>query len=79
MLRCPIDPIGTPLRLMASGFLTSHLRNMSNLDSPCGGGTHGLGSGAGPGFVICCLFFHIYFDKERVKVVANSNIFGLFV
>ncbi|XP_011601409.2 anaphase-promoting complex subunit 1 [Takifugu rubripes] len=48
VLRCPVDPVGTPLRLMASGFLTSHLRNMSNLDSPCGVGAHGLGSGTGP-------------------------------
>lgn len=57
VLRCPVDPGGTPLRLMASGFLTSHLRNMSHLDSPCGGGSHGLVSGTGPGFVF--LFFII--------------------
>lgn len=67
VLRCPVDPVGTPLRLMASGFLTSHLRNMSHLDSPCGSGTHGHGSGTGPGFVIpCLLLFNIYFTKESV-------------
>uniref|UniRef100_A0A671WIE2 Anaphase promoting complex subunit 1 n=1 Tax=Sparus aurata TaxID=8175 RepID=A0A671WIE2_SPAAU len=30
------NPCGTPLGLMASGFLTSHLRNISRLDSPVG-------------------------------------------
>lgn len=64
VLRCPVDPVGTPLRLMASGFLTSHLRNMSHLDSPCGGGSHGLASGTGPGFVMCFLSFQLYFHKE---------------
>uniref|UniRef100_A0A3Q4H1B8 Anaphase-promoting complex subunit 1 n=1 Tax=Neolamprologus brichardi TaxID=32507 RepID=A0A3Q4H1B8_NEOBR len=34
VLRCPAEPVGTPLGLMASGFLTSHLRNVSRLDSP---------------------------------------------
>uniref|UniRef100_A0A3Q2CTV5 Anaphase-promoting complex subunit 1 n=1 Tax=Cyprinodon variegatus TaxID=28743 RepID=A0A3Q2CTV5_CYPVA len=34
VLSCPADPDGTPLGLMASGFLTSHLRNSSHLDSP---------------------------------------------
>uniref|UniRef100_A0A3B5BH31 Anaphase-promoting complex subunit 1 n=1 Tax=Stegastes partitus TaxID=144197 RepID=A0A3B5BH31_9TELE len=33
VLRCPTEPVGTPLGLMASGFLTSHLRNISRLDS----------------------------------------------
>lgn len=63
VLRCPVDPVGTPLRLMASGFLTSHLRNMSNLDSPCGVGVHGLGSGTGPRFVMHCFFFLIYYER----------------
>uniref|UniRef100_A0A671WHV0 Anaphase promoting complex subunit 1 n=1 Tax=Sparus aurata TaxID=8175 RepID=A0A671WHV0_SPAAU len=36
VLRCAADPCGTPLGLMASGFLTSHLRNISRLDSPVG-------------------------------------------
>uniref|UniRef100_A0A3P8R8S0 Anaphase-promoting complex subunit 1 n=1 Tax=Astatotilapia calliptera TaxID=8154 RepID=A0A3P8R8S0_ASTCA len=34
VLRCPAEPVGTPLGLMASGFLTSHLRNVSRHDSP---------------------------------------------
>uniref|UniRef100_A0A3B4FSC5 Anaphase-promoting complex subunit 1 n=1 Tax=Pundamilia nyererei TaxID=303518 RepID=A0A3B4FSC5_9CICH len=34
VLRCPAEPAGTPLGLMASGFLTSHLRNVSRHDSP---------------------------------------------
>ncbi|KAF3841859.1 hypothetical protein F7725_023810 [Dissostichus mawsoni] len=34
VLRCTADPVGTPLALMASGLLTSHLRNISRLDSP---------------------------------------------
>uniref|UniRef100_A0A8D3DZY2 Anaphase-promoting complex subunit 1 n=1 Tax=Scophthalmus maximus TaxID=52904 RepID=A0A8D3DZY2_SCOMX len=33
--------LGTPLGLMASGFLTSHLRNISRLDSPGGSGAAG--------------------------------------
>lgn len=47
VLRCPAEPVGTPLGLMASGFLTSHLRNVSRLDSPGGTGPsgHGLGTG----------------------------------
>uniref|UniRef100_UPI003AAE3DC1 anaphase-promoting complex subunit 1 n=1 Tax=Centroberyx gerrardi TaxID=166262 RepID=UPI003AAE3DC1 len=48
VLRCPVEPVGTPLGLMASGFLTSHLRNVSRLDSPGGGGGAGLGPGTGP-------------------------------
>ncbi|XP_013766436.1 anaphase-promoting complex subunit 1 [Pundamilia nyererei] len=47
VLRCPAEPAGTPLGLMASGFLTSHLRNVSRHDSPGGTGPsgHGLGTG----------------------------------
>ncbi|KAM7408400.1 hypothetical protein PAMA_002224 [Pampus argenteus] len=47
VLRCPPEPVGTPLGLMASGFLTSHLRNISRLDSSCGSGAPGLGPGVG--------------------------------
>ncbi|KAF0027731.1 hypothetical protein F2P81_020472 [Scophthalmus maximus] len=47
VLRCPAEPVGTPLGLMASGFLTSHLRNISRLDSPGGSGAAGLGHGTG--------------------------------
>uniref|UniRef100_A0A8C8DW23 Anaphase-promoting complex subunit 1 n=1 Tax=Oryzias sinensis TaxID=183150 RepID=A0A8C8DW23_9TELE len=39
VLRYPTEPGGTLLGLMASGFLTSHLRNTSRLDSPGGCGT----------------------------------------
>uniref|UniRef100_A0A673CEI6 Anaphase-promoting complex subunit 1 n=1 Tax=Sphaeramia orbicularis TaxID=375764 RepID=A0A673CEI6_9TELE len=42
VLQCPAEPVGTPLGLRASGFLTSHLRNISRLDSP--GGAGGTGS-----------------------------------
>lgn len=49
VLGCPAEAVGTPLGVMASGFLTSHLRNMSRLDSPGGsGGTTGLGPSTGP-------------------------------
>ncbi|XP_029925763.1 anaphase-promoting complex subunit 1 isoform X2 [Myripristis murdjan] len=48
VLRCPVEPVGTPLGLMTSGFLTSHLRNVSRLDSPGGSGATGLGPGTGP-------------------------------
>uniref|UniRef100_A0A3Q3B1W3 Anaphase promoting complex subunit 1 n=1 Tax=Kryptolebias marmoratus TaxID=37003 RepID=A0A3Q3B1W3_KRYMA len=41
------DVIGTPLGLMASSFPTSHLRNISHLDSPVGSGTTVLGFGSG--------------------------------
>uniref|UniRef100_A0A668AJ74 Anaphase-promoting complex subunit 1 n=2 Tax=Myripristis murdjan TaxID=586833 RepID=A0A668AJ74_9TELE len=41
VLRCPVEPVGTPLGLMTSGFLTSHLRNVSRLDSPGGSGATG--------------------------------------
>uniref|UniRef100_A0A3B3UEI2 Anaphase-promoting complex subunit 1 n=1 Tax=Poecilia latipinna TaxID=48699 RepID=A0A3B3UEI2_9TELE len=44
VLRCPTEPAGTPLGLMTSGFLASHLRNASHLDSPGGSG----GSGGHP-------------------------------
>ncbi|XP_035848150.1 anaphase-promoting complex subunit 1 isoform X1 [Sander lucioperca] len=47
VLRCTADPVGTPLGLMASGLLTSHLRNISRLDSPGGSGATGLGPGTG--------------------------------
>lgn len=57
VLRCTVDPKGTPLRLMVSGFLTSHLRNMPHLDCPGGGCSHGLASGTGPGFVMCFFNF----------------------
>ncbi|XP_062286497.1 anaphase-promoting complex subunit 1 [Scomber scombrus] len=43
VLRCPAEPVG----LMASGFLASHLRNISRLDSPGGSGATGLGPGVG--------------------------------
>uniref|UniRef100_A0A8C7Z098 Anaphase-promoting complex subunit 1 n=1 Tax=Oryzias sinensis TaxID=183150 RepID=A0A8C7Z098_9TELE len=46
VLRYPTEPGGTLLGLMASGFLTSHLRNTSRLDSPGGCGTAG-GPGTG--------------------------------
>uniref|UniRef100_A0A8C6NM56 Anaphase promoting complex subunit 1 n=1 Tax=Nothobranchius furzeri TaxID=105023 RepID=A0A8C6NM56_NOTFU len=39
VLRYPTEPVGKPLGLMASNFLTSHLRNISRLDSPGGSGT----------------------------------------
>uniref|UniRef100_A0A3P9N0J1 Anaphase-promoting complex subunit 1 n=1 Tax=Poecilia reticulata TaxID=8081 RepID=A0A3P9N0J1_POERE len=41
VLRCLTEPAGTPLGLMASGFLGSHLRNTSHLDSPGGSGGGG--------------------------------------
>lgn len=44
VLRYPTEPGGTLLGLMASGFLTSHLRNTSRLDSP-----GGCGAAGGPG------------------------------
>ncbi|KAM3605750.1 uncharacterized protein V6R79_003985 [Siganus canaliculatus] len=47
VLRCAADPVGTPLGLMGSGFLSSHLRNISRLDSPGGPGPIGLGPGTG--------------------------------
>lgn len=52
VLRCPVDPGGTPMGLRASGFLTSHLRNISRLDSP---GGSGLAPGTGPRYVVCFL------------------------
>lgn len=76
MLRCPVDPVGTPLRLMASGFLTSHLRNMSNLDSPCGVGAHGLGSGTGPRFVIHCFLFSIHYERISLVDISVLGLFG---
>ncbi|KAM9365814.1 anaphase-promoting complex subunit 1 isoform 2-T3 [Pholidichthys leucotaenia] len=48
VLPCPAESIGSPLGLMASGFLNSHLRNISRLDSPGGSGASGLGAGS------CC-------------------------
>ncbi|KAM3862835.1 anaphase-promoting complex subunit 1 [Diretmus argenteus] len=52
VLRCPGESAGTPMDLIASGFLTSHLRNVSRLDSPGGsaGPGYGPGGGAGPGY-----------------------------
>ncbi|XP_037553834.1 anaphase-promoting complex subunit 1 [Nematolebias whitei] len=41
------DPVGTPLGLMSSSFPTSHLRNISHLDSPVGSGTTVIGFGSG--------------------------------
>ncbi|KAM6997725.1 anaphase-promoting complex subunit 1 [Tautogolabrus adspersus] len=50
VLRCSSEPAGTPLGLMASGVLTSHLRNISRLDSPGGSGaTTGTSCAAGTG------------------------------
>ncbi|KAM4607119.1 anaphase-promoting complex subunit 1 [Polymixia lowei] len=48
VLRCPAEQTGTTLGLMAPGFLTSHLRNVSRLDSPGGGGGSGHGAATGP-------------------------------
>ncbi|XP_010782937.1 anaphase-promoting complex subunit 1-like [Notothenia coriiceps] len=45
VLRCTADPVSTPLGLKASALLTSHLRNISRLDSPGGSGVTGLGPG----------------------------------
>ncbi|XP_034407430.1 anaphase-promoting complex subunit 1 isoform X2 [Cyclopterus lumpus] len=42
VLQCSAEPVGTPLGLMALGLLTSHLRNISRMDSP---GAPGLGTG----------------------------------
>lgn len=36
VLRCPVQQSGSPLGLKAPGFQTSHLRNISRLDSPGG-------------------------------------------
>ncbi|XP_026165257.1 anaphase-promoting complex subunit 1 isoform X2 [Mastacembelus armatus] len=52
VLRCPAEPAGTSLGLMASGFLTSHLRNTSRLDSPGGSGAAGLGPGTGTSYPV---------------------------
>ncbi|CAL1577909.1 unnamed protein product [Knipowitschia caucasica] len=43
VLRCPSEPVGTPMGVVASSFLTSHLRNISRLDSPGGPGVTGHG------------------------------------
>ncbi|KAJ0067016.1 hypothetical protein NL108_006265, partial [Boleophthalmus pectinirostris] len=49
VLRCPSEPpVGTPIGVMASSFLTSHLRNISRLDSPGGPGGTGHGPSTGP-------------------------------
>ncbi|XP_020508782.2 anaphase-promoting complex subunit 1 [Labrus bergylta] len=50
VLQCSSEPAGTPLGLMASGVLTSHLRNISRLDSPGGScATTGTSCAAGTG------------------------------
>ncbi|XP_060896172.1 anaphase-promoting complex subunit 1 [Labrus mixtus] len=50
VLQCSSEPAGTPLGLMASGVLTSHLRNISRLDSPGGScSTTGTSCAAGTG------------------------------
>uniref|UniRef100_UPI0037E7A35D anaphase-promoting complex subunit 1 n=1 Tax=Semicossyphus pulcher TaxID=241346 RepID=UPI0037E7A35D len=49
VLRCPSEPVSTPLGLMASGVLTSHLRNISRLDSPGGSGPTGTSCAVGAG------------------------------
>lgn len=78
VLRCTVDPKGTPLRLMVSGFLTSHLRNMPHLDCPGGGCSHGLASGTGPGFVMCFLIFPtVFWQRIFVKGAVELNVFGL--
>uniref|UniRef100_A0A3P9JNL6 Anaphase-promoting complex subunit 1 n=1 Tax=Oryzias latipes TaxID=8090 RepID=A0A3P9JNL6_ORYLA len=61
VLRYPTEPGGTLLGLMASGFLTSHLRNTSRLDSP-----GGCGAAGGPGTGSSILHSH------QSRIVTSS-------
>uniref|UniRef100_A0A3B3C1J0 Anaphase-promoting complex subunit 1 n=1 Tax=Oryzias melastigma TaxID=30732 RepID=A0A3B3C1J0_ORYME len=61
VLRYPTEPGGTLLGLMASGFLTSHLRNTSRLDSP-----GGCGAAGGPGTGSSALHSH------QSRIVTSS-------
>lgn len=79
VLRCTVDPKGTPLRLMVSGFLTSHLRNMPHLDCPGGGCSHGLASGTGPGFVMCLLIFPTILTKNIFQGCCRIKCFRPFM
>lgn len=79
VLRCTVDPKGTPLRLMVSGFLSSHLRNMPHLDCPGGGCSHGLASGTGPGFVMCFLIFPTILTKNICQGCCRIKCFRPFM
>lgn len=72
VLRCPTEPAGTPLGLMASGFLTSHLRNTSHLDSPGGSGATGLGSGAGISSALSSPLHYSALHSHQSRVMTSS-------
>ncbi|KAM4592171.1 anaphase-promoting complex subunit 1 isoform 1-T1 [Odontesthes bonariensis] len=72
VLRCASEPVGTPLGMMASGFLTSHLRNMSRLDSPGGSAVTGLGPGTGTSFAVGSPLHYSVFHSHQNKIITSS-------
>ncbi|XP_011482572.1 anaphase-promoting complex subunit 1 isoform X2 [Oryzias latipes] len=71
VLRYPTEPGGTLLGLMASGFLTSHLRNTSRLDSPGGCGAAG-GPGTGSSFAVGSPLHYSILHSHQSRIVTSS-------
>ncbi|XP_041866489.1 anaphase-promoting complex subunit 1 isoform X2 [Melanotaenia boesemani] len=72
VLRCPTDPVGTPLGMMSSSFLTSHLRNMSRLDSPGSGGATGLGPGTGTSCAVGSPLHYSVLHSHQNRTMTSS-------
>ncbi|MED6286718.1 hypothetical protein CHARACLAT_009051 [Characodon lateralis] len=72
VLRFPAEPAGTPLGLMASGFLTSHLRNASHVDSPGGSGAAGLGSGVGISSALSSPLHYSALHSHQSRIMTSS-------
>ncbi|XP_012733859.2 anaphase-promoting complex subunit 1 isoform X1 [Fundulus heteroclitus] len=72
VLRCPTEPAGTPMSLMASGFLTSHLRNASHLDSPGGCGAMGLSSAAGISSALSSPLHYSALHSHQSRIMTSS-------
>ncbi|CAG6016544.1 unnamed protein product [Menidia menidia] len=72
VLRHLSEPAGMPQGMMASGFLTSHLRNMSCLDSPGGHAAPGLGPGTGTSFAVGSPLHYSVLHSHQSKILTSS-------
>nr|XP_020457532.1 anaphase-promoting complex subunit 1 [Monopterus albus] len=68
VLRCPAEPVSTPLGLM------TQLRNASRLDSPSGSGAAGLYPGTGTGFPVgtCSPLHYSALHSHQSRIMTSS-------
>ncbi|XP_061600875.1 anaphase-promoting complex subunit 1 isoform X1 [Cololabis saira] len=72
VLRCPTESAGTPLNLISSGILTSHLRHISRLDSPGGSGATGHGPGIGASCAVGSPLHYSALHSHQSRIMTSS-------